>query len=72
MSAHYQVDRPTNVEQFNASYMSMHVSSLNLQTESSRDRQLDAERQTGRAIWPRMKTHSELPGIFTRDVAAAP
>lgn len=71
MSAHYQVDRPTNVEQFNASY-SMHVSSLNLQAESSRDRQLDAERQTGRSIWPRMKTHPELPGIFTRDVAAAP
>lgn len=55
MSAHYQVDRPTNVKRFNASYMNMHASSLNLQAESSRDRQLDTERQAGRSIWPRMK-----------------
>lgn len=54
MSAHYQVDRPTNVERFNASHTNMHASSLNLQAESSRSRQLDAGRQEGfasRPIW---------------------
>ena len=69
MSAHYQVDRPTNVEQFNASHTNMHASSSNLQAASSRNRQLDAERQTDWSIWSRMKIYPELLGLFTRDVA---
>lgn len=71
MSAHYRVDRPTNVERFNASHINMHANSLNLQVESSRNRQLDAGRQASRSIWPRMKTHQELSDIFTHDVSAA-
>jgi len=45
-----QVDRPTNVERFNANHTNMHTSSLNLQAEFSRNHELDTKRQAGRSI----------------------
>lgn len=67
MNAHYQVDRPTNVEWFNASHMNVHANSLNLQVESSCNCQLETRRQASRSICPRMKTIRNYP-VFSRTI----
>lgn len=62
MSAHYQVDRPANVERFNASHTNVHESSLDFRLTN----RVLAQPPVGRFSWPRMKSHPELPDIFIR------